>query len=216
MQVDVCKNVTTACDDLYPFNSTLFLVRRLILNNCKILDTNTYDVFIDRSTSWTLISLIRTKLWVFQNTEIRGVSGMNQLTDEIMESSILESFPLAAFRSEGWKKGRREGSATQLYPSHRCHSICQLFRYNIFNFQKLDNGSYKYIQVGEYDGNTAELEDTAYDEDFFDLLNFYGSVQFPGVSGTPIKSICSEACLPGHIQVRLQSHSNPFLFLASL
>ncbi|XP_065222322.1 metabotropic glutamate receptor 1-like [Planococcus citri] len=72
--------------------------------------------------------------------------------------------------------------------------------YNIYNFQKLEDDTYKYVKIGEYDGNYDELQDSEYDEDFFDYLKLYGDLQFSGGS-TEIKSVCSDPCLPGQIKL---------------
>lgn len=69
----------------------------------------------------------------------------------------------------------------------------------------MENGKYDYIQVGEYDGNYGELQDYNYDGDF---LRLYGKIQFPNGSTNPIKSICSDPCPLGQIQVRLRIQWN--------
>ncbi|KAJ9583835.1 hypothetical protein L9F63_021838, partial [Diploptera punctata] len=56
-------------------------------------------------------------------------------------------------------------------------------RYNIMNFQKLPNGSYDYVRVGDWNNGTLIMRD---DE-----------LQWPR-SGERVESVCSRPCQPGY------------------
>jgi len=57
-------------------------------------------------------------------------------------------------------------------------------RYDVMNFQIKDDGSYDYVQIGEWNNHT---------------LNFFKSIQHP--QSGPVKSVCSKPCLPGFYKV---------------
>lgn len=57
-------------------------------------------------------------------------------------------------------------------------------RYDIMNFQIKEDGSYDYVQIGEWNNHT---------------LNFFKPHQAPP-SGV-VKSVCSDPCQPGYYKV---------------
>lgn len=59
-----------------------------------------------------------------------------------------------------------------------------VFRYDIMNFQMLTNGSYDYVQVGEWNNGTLILDK---------------EMQF---THDNIESVCAKPCQPGYYRVR--------------
>jgi hypothetical protein len=62
-------------------------------------------------------------------------------------------------------------------------------RYDIMNFQYLENGTFDYVQVGEWNNGT---------------LNFFRETQNPGPG--VIQSVCTKPCLPGYYKVSNFNH----------
>lgn len=60
-------------------------------------------------------------------------------------------------------------------------------RYEILNFQKLSNGNYEYVHVGDWSENLTWIRNASLQ---------YG----PRVM---VNSVCSHKCPPGHYKVRL-------------
>ena len=79
------------------------------------------------------------------------------------------------------------------------------YSYNIYNFQKFQNGTYDYVKIGEFNGNydILKLKHSVQDYNFSEGLELYriGTIQYPGGESKKIKSVCSDPCLPGHIKV---------------
>ena len=62
-----------------------------------------------------------------------------------------------------------------------------MFRYDIMNYQILDDGNMDYVQVGEWNNGS---------------LNFFRELQdFPTGTG-PVESVCSKPCPPGTYKVK--------------
>ncbi|XP_038078721.1 metabotropic glutamate receptor 1-like [Patiria miniata] len=59
-------------------------------------------------------------------------------------------------------------------------------RYDIFNFQLLPNGKYKYVPIGDWSAGVLEMNDTA--------------MMWNNASSTPATSFCSEPCPKAHIK----------------
>ncbi|XKL62464.1 hypothetical protein PGB90_002297 [Kerria lacca] len=63
-------------------------------------------------------------------------------------------------------------------------------KYNIFNFQRRSNGTFEYVQIGDFQKHNQN-----------EFLDIYDEMNIQYSSDHVTKSICSEPCLPGNVQV---------------